>query len=132
MKVEDKKGKLFLADLLARATLKGGRCLSMEYINYNTPLTWQCSKGHTFEVSPFRIKKGTWCKVCSGWKMGTIEEMQKLAKTKGGECLSEEYKNSRLKLLWRCKNGHTWLAPGRTIKEGKWCGACIGNFCISS
>ena len=57
----------------------------------------------------------------------TIQEMQKLATTKGGKCLSDTYVNDRTKLLWQCKKGHQWKATPSNIKQGKWCPRCAGH-----
>ena len=51
----------------------------------------------------------------------SIADMQELARTKGGKCLSEEYINSKTKLIWQCKNGHEWGANPHNIQSGKWC-----------
>lgn len=58
----------------------------------------------------------------------TIEEMQELAKSRGGECLSKEYINTATKLLWRCDVGHQWYARPSCIKfRLQWCPECYGN-----
>ncbi|WP_106543954.1 zinc-ribbon domain-containing protein [Prolixibacter denitrificans] len=55
-------------------------------------------------------------------------EMQKLAKAKGGKCLSPAYFNSKVKLLWQCSCGHQWLATPFSIKvRNSWCPQCAGN-----
>ncbi len=54
----------------------------------------------------------------------TIEEMQKIALSKGGICLSEEYVNRVSKLLWQCKEGHQWQASAKHVKFGSWCPKC--------
>ena len=122
------------------AKSRGGQCLSDEYINVNTKLDWKCKKGHLWKAVPSSIKNGTWCPVCAGerarydWKnqSGTASEFQKnelnnlrdLARTKEGECLSNEYINNSTPLQWRCKNGHIWKAKSGNIKSGKWCPKC--------
>ena len=45
--------------------LKGGKCLSGEYINAHTPLKFQCSLGHQWKSKPNAIKMGNWCPICS-------------------------------------------------------------------
>lgn len=57
-------------------------------------------------------------------KVKTIEDMQTLAKSKGGKCLSEEYKNAHQYLTWECQNGHTWEAKYNKIQQGTWCKIC--------
>ena len=44
---------------------KGDKCLSKDYINKNTKLTWQCGEGHIWQTAPRIIKHGSWCPVCS-------------------------------------------------------------------
>jgi len=108
---------------------RGGKCLSKEYANKYTKLQWECKKGHRWEAHPRHMKKGSWCRICSYTKMGkerrlTIEEMQGIAKARGGECLSKDYVNSQTRLRWRCKEGHEWKATPNSIKGGKWCPTC--------
>ena len=60
--------------------------------------------------------------------MEGILEMQKMAIDKGGKCLSTEYTNSKVPLLWQCSCGHQWLATPFSIKIRKsWCPVCAGN-----
>ena len=54
----------------------------------------------------------------------TIKEMQELAKSRGGKCLSTEYINALTKLKWQCEEGHTWEAKPHDIKSGHWCPYC--------
>jgi len=53
-----------------------------------------------------------------------IEYFQNFAREKGGECISASYTNCRNKLLFRCNDGHEWLAQPRKINEGRWCPEC--------
>jgi len=54
----------------------------------------------------------------------TLEEMQSLAKARGGKCLSEEYTSAICKLEWQCKERHVWGATPHDIKRGHWCPSC--------
>ena len=61
-----------------------------------------------------------------------LEKMKSLARSREGECLSNEYKNSQTKLRWRCKNGHEWEAVPNSVSprkgfKGSWCAFCIGR-----
>ncbi|MCP4914581.1 MAG: hypothetical protein GY909_15810 [Oligoflexia bacterium] len=105
---------------------KGGLCLSGEYCNSSSLLTWECDKGHRWDASYNSIYNGSWCPKCSGNRKGTIEDMQKLAKEKKGACLSTTYLGSRGHLIWKCEKGHEWMAPPKSIKRGTWCPECAG------
>jgi len=58
------------------------------------------------------------------WKRKYLEEMQKIAKARGGKLLSKFYINSQTKLRWRCSKGHIWEAVPTSIKAGSWCRIC--------
>lgn len=36
----------------------------------------------------------------------TLEDMQNLAESRGGKCLSDRYINSQTHMTFQCKNGH--------------------------
>lgn len=58
-----------LSILRKLARNKRGKCLSTEYINNKTKMTWQCKRGHTWQAVPSSIKNiGTWCPQCIGRK----------------------------------------------------------------
>jgi len=108
------------------AKIHGGYCLSKNYVNTNTKLKWQCKEGHEWNAIPTHIRIGHWCPYCVG-KNKTIEDMQELAKSRGGECLSSTYVNSQTKLKWQCKEGHEWEAISASISFGRWCIRCAGK-----
>ncbi|MEX2142942.1 MAG: zinc-ribbon domain-containing protein [Pirellulales bacterium] len=55
-----------LRELKAIARIRGGKCLSLEYVNNKTKLIFKCKAGHVFHVSPAAIKnRGSWCKRCA-------------------------------------------------------------------
>jgi len=56
---------------------------------------------------------------------GNIEEMRKIAESRGGKCLSEHYVNVDTRLRWQCKKGHIWEAVPSSIKRGSWCARCV-------
>ena len=120
--------KLTLKDCQNLAISKNGFCLSTEYINNRTKMEWKCEKGHSWCAVMSDIKNGgKWCPTCAGNVKLTIEECQALAISKGGLCLSNEYKNSRTKMEWECSEHHKWYAVMYDIKNGgKWCPTCAG------
>jgi hypothetical protein len=108
--------------LLARA--RGGQCLSTLYVNSTVPLLWQCVAGHRWNAVPASIQKGSWCPACAGVRRLTLEQMQQIAESRGGRCLSETYRNTATKLGWRCSMGHEWSATPLQIMKGHWCPFC--------
>ncbi len=54
----------------------------------------------------------------------TIEDMQQLAESRGGKCLSTEFVDVKTKLRWKCAFGHEWEATPRLHLAGHWCAEC--------
>ena len=111
------------------ASARGGWCMSDSYINNNTKLRWRCSAGHEWEAVPGSIKSGTWCGKCGDARAArkrshTIEDMRLYAASRGGKCLSAEYKNSKSGLRWLCAKGHEWTAQANHVAAGHWCPKC--------
>ena len=58
----------------------------------------------------------------------TIEEMQSIAESRGGKCLSKVYLRVDKKLKWQCSKGHIWEAVPNNIKYGgTWCPECASK-----
>ncbi|PGK52133.1 hypothetical protein CN918_30545 [Priestia megaterium] len=107
------------------AKTRGGDCLSPEYLTSRDKLKWECQHGHTWMAEPYSIKRGHWCPTCSKTKKCTIEQMQKIAKSRGGRCLSTTYKNKEAKLTWECAEGHVWEATAGSVhNRNSWCPTC--------
>jgi len=106
---------------------KGGECLSPEYKNSKSKLKFRCQRGHEFEAIPNDVKiKHSWCPTCAGKEKLTLKEFQDIAKERGGECLSPEYKNCDTKLRFRCKRGHEFEAVANDVKtKDHWCPICL-------
>jgi hypothetical protein len=119
-----RRGGRTINDMRDLAKVKGGKCLSDEYISVNHKLIWQCQKGHVWEAIPLSIQNGHWCPKCAKNKKLSIEEMHEIAKKRSGKCLSTEYVNARTKLKWQCEHGHIWEAVPDSVKRGTWCPVC--------
>lgn len=127
-------------DMRAIASERGGRCLSVTYINQRSPLKWECSAGHQWEacggqIKGSRNKPGTWCPDCGRQRSArkraqTRDDMVKLAATKGGTFASEDYLGAWVKHRWHCREypAHPEFAmkPG-SVTQGSWCPKCAGN-----
>lgn len=57
----------------------------------------------------------------------TIQDIQRVAKSRGGECLSSVYIDSKTKLLFKCVEGHTFNKTPAKLNFGQWCPDCSGN-----
>lgn len=103
---------------------KKGKCLSKKYVNRKTKLKFKCFYGHVWTTTAEVVLKNCWCPECKGVKKQTLKMFKKIAKSRGGKCLSESYKNSTKKLEYECFYGHRWEASCSAIKKGGWCPVC--------
>jgi len=110
-------------DLKRIIEAKGGEIL-LHYKNRRSKIKIKCAKGHIWEVLPNDVLSGSWCPRCYHNKEYYLNEIKKIARNRGGECLSNEYKNNKTKLNFRCDKGHEWWATPKSIKEGTWCPDC--------
>jgi len=126
--IHQHNSKLIKMQKIARE--RGGKCLSDKYVNNITKLKWMCHKGHTWNAIPTHIVSSkSWCPVCQGRPANqpqklTIEEMQKIARERGGKCLSKTYVNCATKLEWICSEGHKWKTRPDMLRRGSWCPVC--------
>ncbi|CAG8536436.1 13914_t:CDS:2 [Gigaspora margarita] len=112
-----------IVDMQNLAQIKNGRCLSDKYYDAHTKLEWEYKKGHKWITEPNCILKCHWCPECSSTRK-TLENMNNIAKERGGKCLSTAYVNTNTHLNWKCEKGHTWIAVPNNIIQGMWCPFC--------
>lgn len=116
------------------ARARGGLCLSHQYVGVADRFTFRCASGHEWETQAYTVLSGGWCKLCSHDAMRSgnllpegLNRLRRLARDKGGECLSGEYLGSKVPYRFRCAEGHEWERLGSTLMLGHWCGTCRGD-----
>lgn len=117
---------LALEELKAIAAKKNGVCLSSEYKTVFIKLNWRCEFGHEFSTIPLNVKRGSWCPTCAILRR-TFRALQRLAKKRGGEVLSENYLGRFRKLDWKCNRGHVWQDRAERVRSGGWCLVCAAS-----
>lgn len=110
------------------AERKGIVCLTPD-ITSSDHLIFICQKKHIWKTTATCVIYGkSWCRKCVALKQRSgISVAQKIAKERGGFCLSKNYKNAHSKLLWMCKMKHKWYACLHSIKRKGWCPHCKIN-----
>lgn len=118
------------------ASDRGGKLISKNYIDSQTSLEFECSKGHRWKASPSSIiNNGSWCgdRQCVAELISlkrrrkTIQKMESLLAEKGaGKIVSiyprQKQKNTFFKL--ECENGHLFDTDLGRIRNGNWCRHC--------
>lgn len=104
---------------------RGGECLSIEYVNIRTYMTWKCSKGHIWETPLNAIKnQNQWCYYCAGSAKFTYEFVKSEIEKRNGKLLSKEYSNTHTKLKIKCSCGNIFYMRFNDIKYDHWCPEC--------
>lgn len=118
--------RLDIQDMCEIAQLKGGKCLSKEYIDQYSPLKWMCKKGHTWDAQFKIINQGGWCFQCIKEvdRQERLEKVKEIAKKRRGKCLSTEFVHHKIKLSFKCAKGHVWQTRSIRIINGSWCPIC--------
>ncbi len=69
-----------LEEVQIMAAQHGGKCLSTEYRNRHTKLSFECKDGHVWAATPNKIQQGGWCPQCQRAASKTpLSEIQALA-----------------------------------------------------
>lgn len=104
---------------------KGGKVISLQYVNSETEMTFECGNKHQWTVQAKRVKTGTWCRECLGRspKQGEAN-FRRIVEEKGGRVLGI-YINARSKVEVECFLGHRWpVTPNHVVSSGSWCDEC--------
>lgn len=117
---------LSIEDAREMAISFGGICLSNEYINCDTKLSFQCRFGHQFMQTLTGMKVGKFCGIC-GKAKASLRSAQFWATKKSGKCLSKFFEGddfSKKIVLLECHRKHQWLMSLSDLRRGHWCPDC--------
>ncbi len=113
------------AHLLAKE--RGFQFLSQGFRRAVQKYRWRCSEGHEWEATYASIGRGSGCHQCAGVARKSIEDGHALAKERGFEFLSQDFRGVDRKYRWRCSKGHEWEASYDGIRSGRGCPQCPGR-----
>ena len=109
-----------------------GKFLSKHYLGSLYKHKWECAEGHIWETTPSAVRSGYWCPTCAiqnsaEKRKSDFSELISLIISRGGQCLTRNYKNSKTKINIKCEFGHTWETLQGNLKKGHWCPFCAGQ-----
>ena len=114
-----------MGDMHAIAAKRGGRCLSDGYVSSRDKLEWECAQGHTWWAKPVAVQKGNWCRKCFYQsRTTTLEEVQAVARARGGRCLATRIETAGFMAEFECAVGHRWRANVNKVMSQSWCPTC--------
>jgi hypothetical protein len=115
------------------AEKNGGKCLSTEYVNLESPLKWRCSEGHEWEVAMMGIKASDqWCRMCHmrSRRDNALDKLEKLINLLNGKLVTKrenipyDINSNTIPITATCSQGHTWTRELQTFFTGTWCPNC--------
>lgn len=121
-----KNAKRTINDAIAIAKAQNGQCLSSEYTDNKSKLSFKCKEGHIFSASFNSVSSvNTWCHECDRVSRAKYSISDCIQYAVGrGECLSAKYGG---KLSWKCNCGYIWKSYfANMIRTGSWCRKCAG------
>lgn len=109
--------------------MKGGKRLSETGDSVDEKIDVECQNGHIWRVKPASLLYSkSWCKQCKvDERRRGKEEIEEMARERGGECLSASYTNVQTQIRWRCAQGHEFALATRSVLQGSWCPECRRN-----
>jgi len=119
---------------LAEQCFKEGNCklLEKKYIGALHKMRYKCSCGNISEISLANFKQGQRCKICGHKRTSekqalTLEYVEQYFKDHGGELLEKIYKNTNIKIRYRCSCGNISKTTFSNFQQGKRCEKCGGR-----
>jgi hypothetical protein len=105
----------------------GGDCLSLVYLGINHKHVFRCGEGHVWQATGHSLLvKNSWCSRCATREYRLdMEDLRRVAQSRGGEVLSTQYLGYEELYQWRCAKQHTWQATYRSVQGGVWCPQCV-------
>jgi hypothetical protein len=122
-----RRHKYTLEEVKTECIKRKGKCLSENYKNNKTAMIFKCDVCNHQWTTNFKaiLIQNQWCPKCSGRLNNNIEVAKNIAIERNGVCLSNQYKNNKENLLWKCNVcNHEWYARLDRVKSGTWCPKC--------
>lgn len=114
----------WIAEVRRIAARRGGALLTEHNLHSGRKLRWRCASGHEWLSTSGNILNERWCPQCADTRLG-IPEMQRMAASNGGKCISKKYVDRNTHLQWECDKGHRWWARPSAIRyQHTWCPDC--------
>lgn len=110
-------------EVAALAEQRGGRLVSVEYVDSVTKLQFSDEADRLFLLSPDALKQGQWSPFASNHVQDPehhYRELQALARQKGGRVLSGRYEASAREMEFEDVSGNIFMKTPNTIKKGSW------------
>ena len=105
---------------------KGGMRLDSQWGTVDHPIRIRCTNGHEWSATPASLMyMNSWCpECCRERKRIGLSQVQAVAMSFGGRCLSTEYTNNQSHLEFECLEGHVFSSSTKNLLRGRWCPSC--------
>jgi hypothetical protein len=114
-----------LENLREKAKHNNGQCLSLVYTNKDSKYEWKCSEGHTWFAKWGEIKRGKWCKTCSGVEKIPDNIIDQFLDSLSNLKVIELIKNGNQSYIkFECQNQHVTETTYKALKKYPYCKYC--------
>ena len=101
-----------------------GEMVSDSLPRYKTRVIMRCKNGHEWPVTAESVLRGSWCPECSPNFPRTLNELEEIVLSRGGQLISKEYKGVDATYVMECSLGHQFRNMFKKIESGQWCPTC--------
>lgn len=107
------------------AESKQGKLHSKEYDTAKTKYSFECVKGHPFELSADKVTgRGDWCPVCAGRYGDFQEKYRHIIEDINNGIMFSPYIKANVHITCACHKGHVFDMTPSNLLAGKWCSDC--------
>ena len=95
-----------------------------DYKGTHIKIKHKCEYNHIYKQKPSNHLNGQRCPICFGNKKKVSNDYYNECKDKGLDLPIEEYKNSKFKIKYKCRKGHTYYQTPSDHSQGHGCPVC--------
>ena len=117
---------------LQEEVVKRNHILLTPYLSAHAPIKIKCEKGHTFNTTPNRYRKGFGCSWCSGRNPGQSKTTFLNQISTRNHILLSPYIDNSEKVTIQCPFGHVFKQAPVKFKSGQGCRVCANTDTVAS
>lgn len=104
-----------------------------EYTHSHNHIDCRCKVcGHEWSAPPSSLLNGYGCHLCriQNWKISQEEFLQRLESMHENIIALDKYDGMNVKIRFKCKKGHVWLAEPHNVLRGSGCPYCYDRLIL--
>jgi formylmethanofuran dehydrogenase subunit E len=125
-KAQKARASRYIEEATAYAVSRGGTFVGGDILRKKDKAVWRCREKHQWtQPVDVVLRNKSWCKECAGQTPRDLDELQKVAASRGGKVLSTSYVNVDHTYEFECNLGHTFKNSfSKVVGQKQWCPRC--------